>query len=43
MKFAKPPLPPFRKGGVGGFEKYFLVLFLELRNLMSYKTMKPWK
>ena len=23
MKMANPPLPPFRKGGMGGFENYF--------------------
>jgi hypothetical protein len=23
MKINNPPLPPFRKGGVGGFEIYF--------------------
>jgi hypothetical protein len=24
MKFSNPPLPPFSKGGMGGFETYFL-------------------
>jgi hypothetical protein len=24
MKIDNPPLPPFRKGGMGGFESYFL-------------------
>jgi hypothetical protein len=24
MKIDNPPSPPFRKGGVGGFESYFL-------------------
>jgi len=23
MKIDNPPLPPFRKGGLGGFESYF--------------------
>jgi hypothetical protein len=29
MKFDNPPLPPFRKGGVGGFESYFLCIFVD--------------
>jgi hypothetical protein len=24
MKIDNPPSPPFRKGGMGGFESYFL-------------------
>ncbi len=27
MKIDNPPSPPFRKGGVGGFEIYFLSNF----------------
>ena len=26
-KIANPPSPPFRKGGLGGFESYFLNKF----------------
>jgi hypothetical protein len=43
MKFAKPPCPPLEEGEIGGFEKYFLVIFLKLRDLMSYNTVEPWR
>jgi hypothetical protein len=29
MKIQNPPSPPFRKGGLGGFERYFLGKSLE--------------